>query len=291
MPKRKTTSYIVVHVSAIRPSQTSSAADIDRWHKARGWSGIGYHYVIRRNGTLEKGRDLDQIGAHVSGYNSTSIGVCLEGGLDDNGKPSDTRTPEQVSTLWNLLESLTSEYPGSVICGHRDLSPDRDGDGIIEAHEHLKACPCFDVIPEAKARGLPTLAIQGDWDFGPDSEALDSQILLKEAGYEFGPLDGIVGPKTRAAIKRFQKAADLPITGRFDRLTLNRLQSMHAKRRRAMASKLSEVMEERDALKQAIESRPVEQDDSSRELQQSYIARIFMRLAMWLSGFFRRTSR
>jgi N-acetyl-anhydromuramyl-L-alanine amidase AmpD len=125
---------IVIHCSAVKPGQRSSAEDIDRWHRARGWkNGIGYHYVVRRNGDVELGRSLDEVGAHCKGHNSHSIGICYEGGLDEQGKPADTRTAEQKLALRLLLEKLHDQYPVAVIVGHHDLNP-------------KKACPCFDVV-------------------------------------------------------------------------------------------------------------------------------------------------
>ena len=131
---------IVVHCSAVKPDQLSSAAQIDSWHRERGFHlGIGYHYVIRRDGTIEPGRPEWMIGAHchVKGhhYNSHSIGICYEGGLDARGQPDDTRTAAQKKTMRHLLEDLHERYPRALIVGHRDLSHDRD-------------CPCFDAYKE-----------------------------------------------------------------------------------------------------------------------------------------------
>lgn len=126
---------LIVHCSAVRPGQRSSAEDIDQWHKDRGWKGIGYHFVVRRNGTIEKGRPIEEVGAHCYPHNRHSIGICYEGGLDEQGGADDTRTPEQKRVLRELLEELHQRYPEAVIVGHRDLTHNRD-------------CPCFDAIPE-----------------------------------------------------------------------------------------------------------------------------------------------
>lgn len=131
----RTITLIIIHCSAVIPSQTSSAAQIDTWHKARGWSGIGYHYVIRRDGTIENGRPEHKVGAHCTNHNKHSIGICYEGGLDSQGHPSDTRTPEQTATLRALIESLHDSYPHALILGHHDLDP-------------RKSCPCYDVVQE-----------------------------------------------------------------------------------------------------------------------------------------------
>ena len=123
----RTITLIVIHCSAVRPDQTSSAKKIDEWHKDRGFNGIGYHYVIRRNGEIEPGRPESVIGAHchVKGqnHNKHSIGVCYEGGLDIRGQPADTRTAEQKAAMRQLLEDLHQRYPRAFIVGHRDLNP------------------------------------------------------------------------------------------------------------------------------------------------------------------------
>jgi hypothetical protein len=136
---------IIVHCSATGPDTDIGAGEIDSWHKDRGWSGIGYHNVIRLNGTLEHGRSLSQPGAHAYGYNKNSIGVCLIGGISHAGKPENTFTNLQFDTLRGYIDTMLSLFPEAEVVGHRDLSPDVDGDGIIEKHEWLKQCPCFDV--------------------------------------------------------------------------------------------------------------------------------------------------
>jgi N-acetyl-anhydromuramyl-L-alanine amidase AmpD len=127
----RTITLIVIHCSAVRPDQTSSAAQIDSWHRKRGWKfGIGYHYVIRRNGEIEPGRPEWMVGAHCVNHNSHSIGVCYEGGLDIRGQPADTRTEAQKASLRRLLEDLHQRYPHALIVGHHDLAPHRN-------------CPCI----------------------------------------------------------------------------------------------------------------------------------------------------
>ena len=109
----------------------SSAAQIDSWHRQRGFHlGIGYHYVVRRNGAIEEGRPEWVIGAHCLHHNAHSIGVCYEGGYDARGQPADTRTAEQKAAMRQLLEDLHRRYSRAVIVGHHDLNP-------------LKDCPCI----------------------------------------------------------------------------------------------------------------------------------------------------
>jgi N-acetyl-anhydromuramyl-L-alanine amidase AmpD len=139
---------IILHCSATKEGQNFTTTDIERWHKQRGFAKIGYHYVIYLDGSIHKGRDISEIGAHVQGQNSNSIGICYIGGLDANGKPKDTRTNAQKSAIVQLVADLKRQFPDSEVLGHRDYSPDRNGDGIIEEWEWLKACPCFDVKKE-----------------------------------------------------------------------------------------------------------------------------------------------
>lgn len=142
--------YIVIHCSATREGQYFDSTDIDLWHKNRGWKGIGYHYVITLDGQREEGRKEEEVGAHVYGHNKNSIGVCYIGGLDKSGKAKDTRTPEQIYALKVLLYELKIKYPDAEIVGHRDLSPDANGDGQVTREEWLKECPSFDAREEYK---------------------------------------------------------------------------------------------------------------------------------------------
>ena len=136
---------IIVHCSATKAGQDFTATDIDRWHRERGFNGIGYHYVIRLDGKLEKGRDVALAGAHCKGWNEQSIGICYIGGLDENGRPADTRTNAQKRVLYQIIIDLQREYNILQVLGHRDTSPDLNGDGVIEPYEYVKGCPCFDV--------------------------------------------------------------------------------------------------------------------------------------------------
>ena len=127
---------IIIHCSAVRPDQQSSVAQIDSWHRERGFKfGVGYHYVIRRDGEVEAGRPEWLTGAHCLNHNSHSIGVCYEGGLNIRGQPADTRTEAQKQAMRQLLEELHRRYPRALIVGHHDLNPGKD-------------CPCFDAVRE-----------------------------------------------------------------------------------------------------------------------------------------------
>lgn len=132
---REKTEFIAIHCSATGDKQDIGAKDIDRWHRAKGWKCIGYHYVIRRNGTVEEGRIETQIGAHVENWNAVSLGICLVGGVDANDpkKAVNNFTKAQFESLKQLLVDLKSRYPEAKIQGHRDFPAVK------------KACPSFDV--------------------------------------------------------------------------------------------------------------------------------------------------
>jgi N-acetyl-anhydromuramyl-L-alanine amidase AmpD len=130
---------------------------IDKLHRSKGWAGVGYHFVIYRDGTIHDGRDIGKTGAHTAGYNTGSIGICYIGGLDKNGKPKDTRTLQQKNSLYILVSKLMMMYGIKELKGHRDYSPDTNGDGKISKYEWIKSCPCFDVEEWAKEYNLDKL--------------------------------------------------------------------------------------------------------------------------------------
>ena len=138
----------VWHCSATKEGEHYDANAIDKWHKARGFRKIGYHVVILLDGSVEFGREIWEIGAHAKGYNRNSIGICYIGGLDFEAHAKDTRTPAQRKTMKDLKKYLDYMYPGIKHVGHRDLSVDLNGDGVISKSEWMKQCPCFEVKTE-----------------------------------------------------------------------------------------------------------------------------------------------
>ena len=144
----RTINLIVIHCSATREDKDFTEYDLDVCHRRRGFNGAGYHFYIRKNGDIKSTRPIEKVGAHAKGFNRESIGICYEGGLDAHGCPADTRTSEQRAALRLLVHQLLETFPGSRVCGHRDLSPDRNGNGEIEPEEWIKACPCFEVKAE-----------------------------------------------------------------------------------------------------------------------------------------------
>ena len=129
---------IIIHCTATPEGKDYTIDDVRRWHKDRGFSDVGYHYVIGRHGEVWEGRDVDIQGAHCAagGHNRNSIGVCYVGGISAlNGKAKDTRTLAQKASMLNLLNELLETYPNAKIYGHHDFERNKD-------------CPCFDAKTE-----------------------------------------------------------------------------------------------------------------------------------------------
>jgi len=125
--------YIVIHCAATKPSQDVGVEEIRLWHLRRGWFDVGYHWIIRRDGTIEDGRPHDRPGAHARGVNHISLGICLVGGVAENGEPENNFTDDQWDALAGLVKGLKVGNPDAEVLGHRDL-PNVN-----------KACPSFDV--------------------------------------------------------------------------------------------------------------------------------------------------
>lgn len=129
----RTITLIIIHCSSTPEGRSLSFEECRRDHiMHRHFRDIGYHFYITRDGTVHDGRPIEKVGAHCEGHNSHSIGICYEGGLDANGKPSDTRTEAQRKALKSLVERMHRLFPKALIVGHHDLNP-------------RKACPCFKV--------------------------------------------------------------------------------------------------------------------------------------------------
>lgn len=123
---------IIIHCTATPEGRHHTVADVRRWHKERGFTDIGYHFLIQLDGSIEKGRPIEQVGAHVKGHNSDSIGVVYVGGCDKNMKPKDTRTPMQKLALRGKVSELLEDYPNATVHGHNEF-------------DKGKACPSFNV--------------------------------------------------------------------------------------------------------------------------------------------------
>jgi len=141
-------SHIIIHCSATPEGRDVKAEEIKQWHLDKGWSDIGYHYVIELDGCVQLGRPLDREGAHTIGRNHDSIGVCYVGGMDkDMKEPKDTRTQAQLVALRSLLIDLLRKFETPQISGHNQHSS--------------KACPSFDVPEWCRIVGIPEVNIFG----------------------------------------------------------------------------------------------------------------------------------
>jgi N-acetyl-anhydromuramyl-L-alanine amidase AmpD len=129
--------YLILHCTATRVTQDYPVISLLCDHLARKFRTIGYHYYIRKDGTVTQHRKLTEVGAHCKPWNRCSLGICYEGGLNAKGHYADTRTPAQETAMHDLLISLLRLYPDACICGHRDM-----------LYTTPKACPCFDVHRE-----------------------------------------------------------------------------------------------------------------------------------------------
>ena len=129
---RKKTDFIIIHCAATPPSMDVDVSDVDRWHRANGWLGVGYQFFIKRDGTKQVGRDLMEGGAHSGAkYNNRSVGVCMAGGvMADGTTPEANYTLEQWASLRELVKWLKGQFPDADVIGHNDVA--------------AKACPCFD---------------------------------------------------------------------------------------------------------------------------------------------------
>lgn len=139
---------IFVHCTA--GSQKQTIADLKAEFKRKGWKNPGYHVVITPDGECHQLLDYDKVSNGVKNYNSTAINVAYVGGIDSNGKAVDNRTEAQKASLVKLLKELRGRYPKAQILGHRDISPDKNGNGKVDSWERIKECPCFDAIIEYK---------------------------------------------------------------------------------------------------------------------------------------------
>lgn len=130
--KRGFTDHIIIHCSATKPSMDIGVREIRMWHKQQGWLDVGYHYIIKRDGTVQEGRPCDVVGSHVKNHNSNSVGVCLVGGVDEKMKPDANYTVDQWAALETVVKDLKEKFPTASVKGHNEFDAG-------------KACPSFNV--------------------------------------------------------------------------------------------------------------------------------------------------
>lgn len=165
---KQTLKYLVIHCTATPEGRDVTSADIRRMHTApksaggRGWKQVGYTDLFRLDGKVERLADNNEdnyvdpweVTNGAKGYNSVSRHIVYAGGCDKSGKPKDTRTASQKSAMAKYVRDFHAKHPKVKIIGHRDLSPDLNGNGVIEPFEYMKACPSFDVAAWLKEIGI-----------------------------------------------------------------------------------------------------------------------------------------
>lgn len=160
---------IVLHYSATYPDQDFGVADIRKMHLARGFRDVGYHYVIKRDGTIQCGRPEGEVGAHVSGHNGDTLGICCIGGLERTTGANvglDNRTDAQKQSTIRLVRELLARYPGAEVVGHRDLGATQ--------------CPGFDVRSWWRSMNEQPPSVAEE-DPREPSEEMEARVAVLEA--------------------------------------------------------------------------------------------------------------
>jgi len=207
LQKRSRTDYIALHHAA---ASTASVEAVHNWHLQRGFSGIGYHYYIRKDGTVYRGRPEDAIGAHVYGYNSVSIGVCAEGDYTKETMPA-----PQKEALISLVKDLKKRYPNARIVGHKDLV--------------ATACPGNNFpLEEMKNIKEDDSVYLKQGMSGAEVKTLQENLIKLGYGKYLEPygVDGKFGEKTKRAVEAFQKDNSLTVDGIAGPLTLGKIEEL-----------------------------------------------------------------
>lgn len=195
----RTITKIILHCTATPEGKFFDKNDVDAWHKQRGWAGIGYHFLILLDGTIQTGRPIEQVGAHVKGQNTASIGIAYVGGCDEHMNAKDTRTLEQKEALQAIVLELQSKFPKATIHGHNEFAN--------------KACPSFVVADEFGSLNNKSGQTTGIWGRGDKGDMVKRiQMQLNTLGYTV-KVDGDFGLNTDYAVRQFQEFNDITIDG------------------------------------------------------------------------------
>lgn len=141
--------YLVVHCTA-SPQKQRVSDILAYWKNVLGWRSPGYHVLVEPDGTAHELASIDEVTNGVKGFNSNSLHISYIGGVDPDGRPIDNRTPEQKATIIRYLKAWKAKFPKAKIQGHRDFSPDKNGNGRVDKWERIKECPSFDAKEEYK---------------------------------------------------------------------------------------------------------------------------------------------
>lgn len=203
LQSRTRTDYIVLHHAA---ASNASVETVHNWHLQRGFSGIGYHYYIRKDGTVYRGRPENAIGAHVDGYNSVSVGVCAEGDYTKETMPA-----PQKEALICLVRELKKRYPNARVVGHKDLAKTVCPGSNFPLDELKNIKEDEDMLLKIGSRGEAVKKLQES---------------LNRLGFNCGAVDGIFGRNTESAVKTFQKAYGLMVDGIAGPATLGKIDEL-----------------------------------------------------------------
>jgi len=204
--------YLFIHCTSA-PQNQSTQEMFNYWKKHNGWTTVGYHYDILPNGTIEQLQELDKPSNGVKGYNSNSIHVCYKGGIDSKGKPIDNRTEAQKQAQLLLIEFFKSKYPNIIVLGHRDISTDTNGNGIIESWEWIKSCPSYDVRNDLAKRGFKELIVPSGIIYKLNNPLIKNDTVREIQRSLKIKDDGFFGSNTDKAVKEFQAKNKLTVDG------------------------------------------------------------------------------
>lgn len=216
LAQRSTTRRIILHHAA---AVTCTARQIHQWHLANGWAGIGYHFFVRKDGRVYRGRPEDTVGAHAGNNNYDSIGICFEGSFDREQMPEVQRKAGA-----ELVAYLKQKYNITTVQRHKDVNATGcpGGSFPFEAIAYGGSAAATPVQTARTANDTAvTLPLLGKNSGGNTVRAV--QALLNGLGYNAGTADGLFGGNTAGAVKRFQAASGIAADGIVGRDTWHKL--------------------------------------------------------------------
>ena len=224
---RKETRYIVLHHAA---AKTCSVRDVHEWHLAKGWNGIGYHFFVRKDGSIWAGRPINTIGAHAYGVNSQSVGICFEGNFETETMPDEQKN----AGLW-LVNFMIGKYPTATIKKHSDFNdtacPGRNfpfGD-FTQLQKDVGGSPTLRFQKAAILDGYSFPKYGADGCYGAETDSVAKHAIVRRYAWGFKlphltslvqeivgvVVDGKCGHRTEEAIRQFQIRNGLDVDGRF----------------------------------------------------------------------------
>lgn len=228
IPGMRHLKYCASHCSA-GPRWQSVQEILNYWERHNGWIKPGYNWIIAEDGKVYELLRIDQVSNGVAGHNSNTVHICCIGGVDSAGKPVDNRTAAQIESHVMIIARLKELLPNLIFLGHRDFSTDKNGNGIVETWEWIKACPGYDFRAWLKAINIDTLLVPSKIIYKFNTPLIrnsivgDIQVALRNFGFYKARIDDIFGEKTMNAVVAFQNFKKLPTTGIVDIKTAHAL--------------------------------------------------------------------